>query len=153
MEYEEIKRIIDDIGNSNLTSFEMTCPDGTIISMKKENNGISQNNNQNNLSVLGYENKNLDFNKDSSLNMDLDSTQEYKYITSPMVGTFYLKPAPDKDDFVNVGKHVNKGDTTCIIESMKLMNEIESDISGEVIEILKEDGSPVEYGEKLFKIK
>ena len=144
MEYNEIKKLINDIGNSNLTSFEMTFPDGTVISMKKDNNTTNQ---------VGNDNADKNTLKDFKLNTTSDANQDYKYITSPMVGTFYLKSSPDKDNFVNVGKHINKGETTCIIESMKLMNEIESDVSGEVVEILKEDGTPVEYGEKLFKIK
>ena len=74
-------------------------------------------------------------------------------ITAPMVGTFYRAPAPDADAFVNVGDNVQKGDTLCIIEAMKLMNEIEAEISGEIIEILVEDSEPVEYGQPLFIIE
>ena len=152
MDYKEIKKLIDDIGNSNLTSFDITFPDGTMVSMKKENNKVT-----NQKAYADEKSLKLD-NLSAEENIaPIDNTQkveeEYKYITSPMVGTFYLKASPDKDDFVSVGKHINKGDVACIIESMKLMNEIESEISGEVIEVLKEDGSPVEYGEKLFKIK
>ena len=150
MEYNEIKRIIDDVGNSNLTAFEMTFPDGTKISMSKSNSDVTNQNMKSSIENKSIEKQDNDYdisNENSNLK------DNYKYITSPMVGTFYLRPAPDKDDFVSVGKHINKGDTTCIIESMKLMNEIESDISGEIFEILKEDGSPVEFGEKLFKVK
>ena len=74
-------------------------------------------------------------------------------ITSPMVGTFYESPSPDSESFVKLGDNVKKGQTLCIIEAMKLMNEIESDVSGEVIEILVKDGDMVEYGTPLFKIK
>ncbi len=74
-------------------------------------------------------------------------------ITSPIVGTFYRAPAPDAEPFVKVGDHVNPGDTLCIVEAMKLMNEIESDIAGTVVKILVENAQPVEYGQPLFFIK
>ncbi|PSO81677.1 MAG: acetyl-CoA carboxylase, biotin carboxyl carrier protein [Cyanobacteria bacterium QS_4_48_99] len=74
-------------------------------------------------------------------------------VTSPMVGTFYRAPAPDEEPFVEVGDRVTTQQTVCIIEAMKLMNEIESEVSGEVTEILVEDGEPVEYGQTLMRIK
>jgi acetyl-CoA carboxylase biotin carboxyl carrier protein len=74
-------------------------------------------------------------------------------IKSPIVGTFYGKPSPDADDFVTVGAKVEAGQTLCIIEAMKLMNEIESDVAGEVAQIFVENGKPVEYGEPLFGIR
>ncbi|HQM75384.1 MAG TPA: acetyl-CoA carboxylase biotin carboxyl carrier protein, partial [Candidatus Saccharicenans sp.] len=75
------------------------------------------------------------------------------YITSPMVGTFYRAPSPTSAPFVEIGDTVKKGQTLCIIEAMKLMNEIESDVSGVVTDILVENGKPVEYGQRLFVIK
>ncbi|MFC3530650.1 acetyl-CoA carboxylase biotin carboxyl carrier protein [Vogesella facilis] len=72
---------------------------------------------------------------------------------SPMVGTFYSKPSPDAEPFVKVGQSVNVGDTLCIIEAMKLMNEIEAERAGVVKAILVDDGQPVEYGEPLFIIE
>ncbi len=72
---------------------------------------------------------------------------------SPIVGTFYRAPSPDADAFVQVGQHVNVGDTLCIVEAMKLMNEIESDVSGTVVKILVENGQPVEYNQPMFIIK
>lgn len=74
-------------------------------------------------------------------------------ITSPIVGTFYRSPSPDAPPFVDVGTKVNKGQVLCIIEAMKLMNEIESDVDGVVVRILVENGQPVEYGEPLFLIE
>ena len=74
-------------------------------------------------------------------------------VTSPMVGTFYRAPAPDASPFVEVGSVVNVGETLCIIEAMKMLNEIESDKAGTVKAILKESGQPVEYGEALFIIE
>ncbi len=74
-------------------------------------------------------------------------------IKSPMVGTFYLSPAPDADPYVEVGSAVKKGQVLCIIEAMKLMNEIESDHDGKIVEILVQNGQPVEYNQPLFRIE
>jgi acetyl-CoA carboxylase biotin carboxyl carrier protein len=74
-------------------------------------------------------------------------------VTSPFVGTFYRKPNPDSPSYVNLNDRVEKGAVLCIVEAMKLMNEIEADASGVVIGILVEDGAPVEYGQPLFKIR
>lgn len=78
-----------------------------------------------------------------------------KYITikSPMVGTFYRSPSPDKDAFVKVGDRISKGDHICIIEAMKLFNEIESEVEGKVIKVLAQDATPVEYDQPLFLIE
>jgi acetyl-CoA carboxylase biotin carboxyl carrier protein len=73
-------------------------------------------------------------------------------ITSPMVGTFYSAPAPDEDPFVSVSDRINKGDTVCIIEAMKLMNEIEAEVSGQVMEIVVQNGEPVEFGQVLMRV-
>ena len=72
---------------------------------------------------------------------------------SPMVGTFYRKPSPDDPAFVEVGKKVKVGDVLCIVEAMKVMNEIQSEINGEIVEILVEDSESVEYSQPLFKIR
>ncbi len=73
-------------------------------------------------------------------------------VTSPFVGTFYRKPNPDSPNYVAVHEKVDKGQVLCIVEAMKLMNEIEADVAGTIIAILVEDGAPVEYGQSLFKI-
>ena len=74
-------------------------------------------------------------------------------ITSPIVGTFYRAPSPEADPFAEIGQRVARGKILCIIESMKLMNEIESDVEGEIVEVFPRNGQPVEYGEKLFAIR
>lgn len=74
-------------------------------------------------------------------------------ITSPMVGTFYKSPSPDSDPFVSVGASVKPGDVVCIVEAMKMMNEIESEISGKIVEICVEDGQPVEFGQVLMYVE
>ena len=79
-----------------------------------------------------------------------DAGQEGHVVKAPMVGTFYRSPSPDAKSFVEVGQAVKEGDTICIIEAMKLMNEIEADASGVVKAILVENGQPVEYGQPLF---
>ena len=75
------------------------------------------------------------------------------YVTSPIVGSFYRASSPDADPFVNVGDFVEKGSVVCIIEAMKLMNEIESEVAGEIVSIAVENGHPVEYGERLFVVR
>lgn len=74
-------------------------------------------------------------------------------ITSPMIGTFYKRPSPDKPDFVQVGDEVTQGTVVCIIEAMKLFNEIESEVKGKIVKILVEDASPVEYDQPLFLVE
>lgn len=74
-------------------------------------------------------------------------------VTSPMVGVFYAAPAPDKEPYVSVGTKVSKGDVLCLIEAMKLMNEVTAEKSGEIVEICVENGQVVEYGQPLFMIK
>jgi acetyl-CoA carboxylase biotin carboxyl carrier protein len=79
--------------------------------------------------------------------------EELHIVKSPIVGTFYLAPSPEAPPFVNVGDTVREGQVLCIVEAMKLMNEIEADVSGEVVQILAENGQPVEYGQPLFSVR
>ena len=81
------------------------------------------------------------------------AAREGEAIESPMVGTFYRKPSPDAEDFVNVGDTVSEGQTLCIIEAMKVMNEIKAEKGGTILEISVEDGTPVQFGDELFRIK
>lgn len=83
-----------------------------------------------------------------------NSEDESKYVTikSPIIGTFYRKPAPDKPNFVEVGDTIGQGDVLCVIEAMKLFNDIESEISGKIVKILVEDSSPVEFDQPLFLV-
>lgn len=82
-----------------------------------------------------------------------EAAHKGKALTSPMVGTFYSAPSPDADAFVKVGQTIKEGDVVCIVEAMKLMNEIESDFSGKITEICVEDGQPVEFGQVLMYIE
>ncbi len=79
--------------------------------------------------------------------------EEGSAITSPMVGTFYRKPGPDSPAFANVGDVISEGQTLCIIEAMKVMNEIKAEVSGTITAVLVEDGTPVQFGDALFRIK
>ena len=83
----------------------------------------------------------------------IQSAANYKEVKSPMIGTFYRKPSPDKAEFINVGDHVSKGQVVCVIEAMKLFNEIESDVEGTVIKVLVDDMTPVEYDQPLFLVE
>ncbi len=144
MEYEKIKQLMEDMGNSKLTAIDIDFPDGTKISMKKESDHENT-----------YIEKEIKKDKQEEQIKDQVQTEEQvgNIVKSPMVGTFYIKPSPTSEPYVEIGKTVKKGDILCIIEAMKLMNEIESEFSGEVTEILVKDGDSVEYGTPLFKIK
>ena len=145
MNYEDIKKLIDDMGNSKLTEISIDFPDGTKIGMKKEVKVVEK-----------VQEKNIQHIEQKEVNEIVEiETQEdnCKIVKSPMVGTFYLKPDPNSNPYVEIGKKVKKGDILCIIEAMKLMNEIECEFDGEITEILVKDGEMVEYGKPLFKIK
>jgi len=81
-----------------------------------------------------------------------DETSNYIEITSPIIGTFYRKPSPDKSVFVEVGDIVSSDTVVCMVEAMKLFNEIESEVSGKIVKVLVEDGTPVEFGQPLFLV-
>ncbi len=81
-----------------------------------------------------------------------DDNSKYVTIKSPMIGTFYRKPSPDKPTFVEVGSTIGKGDVLCVVEAMKLFNEIEAEISGKIVKILVDDMSPVEFDQPLFLV-
>lgn len=145
MEYEKLKQLIDDIGNSKLTSLEIEFPDGTKINAKKENKEVITTQ----VPVEVISNKTLE----TKTETNVDKQETGNIVKSPMVGTFYIKPSPTANPYVEIGKYVKKGDILCIIEAMKLMNEIESEYDGEIVEIYVKDGEPVEYGKPLFRVK
>jgi acetyl-CoA carboxylase biotin carboxyl carrier protein len=143
MEYDKIKQLMDDMGNSKLTAIDIDFPDGTKISMKKEEKTV--------VAVP----KNVQVQNITEEVNEVKSKEEIaegNIVKSPMVGTFYIKPSPNAEPYVEVGKEVKKGDVLCIIEAMKLMNEIESEFNGCIKEILVKDGEVVEYGKPLFRI-
>jgi acetyl-CoA carboxylase biotin carboxyl carrier protein len=88
----------------------------------------------------------------SIINNDTAASENHEIIKSPIIGTFYRRPGPDKDPFINVGDKIEKGSVVGIVEAMKLFNEIESDLSGTIVKVLVEDMSPVEYDQPLFLV-
>ena len=144
MEYEKIKQLMDDMGNSKLSSIDIDFPDGTKISMKKNENVE--------ISTKAMKSSSQDVKKEESELEQSSNENTGKIVNSPMVGTFYIKPNPSANPYAEVGKKVKKGDVLCIIEAMKLMNEIESEFDGEIAEIFIKDGEAVEYGKALFRI-
>jgi len=146
MEYEKIKQLIDDMGNSKLSAIDIDFPDGTKISMKKEDTKIVER-------VVSQKNQEIQEEIVNQNEETIEDKEEGNIVKSPMVGTFYMKPSPNSKPYVEVGQKVKKGDVLCIIEAMKLMNEIESEFDGEITEVLLKDGDMVEFGKPLFKIK
>ena len=145
MEYEEIKKLMDDMGNSKLSSLDIEFPDGIKISMAKTV--------QNDISVVTAERITPTVVEIDSRKKEESEDENLQIITSPMVGTFYSSDAPDKPAYVKVGDKIHKGQVVCIVEAMKLMNEIESEFDGEVVEVCAKNEEMVEYGAPLFKIK
>ena len=140
--------------NSKLEELEIEFPDGVKISMKKsekrevivEPHVIEASAPISVPAVKPQEEKGM-------VAVEDKKEENYKVIKSPMVGTFYASSAPDKDPYVKVGDKISKGQVVCIVEAMKLMNEIESEFDGEVVEICVKNEDVVEYGTPLFKIK
>ena len=147
MEYKEIKKLMDDMGDSKLTELEIEFPDGIKISMKKDDGKKLPP-----PAPMVVPQSQVPINTVTS-QVPVEVKMEGNIVKSPMVGTFYSKSSPTAESFVKIGSKVKKGDTLCIIEAMKLMNEIESEYDGEIVEILVNDGEMVEYGQALFIIK
>ena len=130
--------------NHNLSEISLETPDGFKIAMKKAE-VISEN-----VIVKPVEQVIV---KETPKEESKTDEKRGNIVKSPMVGTFYAKPSPTANQYVDIVSTVSKGDTLCIIEAMKLMNEIESDYSGKITEILVKDGEAVEYGTPLFVIE
>lgn len=146
MDYKEIKQLMDDMGESKLDSLEIEFPEGIKISMTK-------NVKEQLVMPKGNETiKEKEVYEQNKYNVDFIE-ENLKIVKSPMVGTFYSSSSPDKDSFVKIGEKVHKGQVLCIVEAMKLMNEIESEFDGEIVEICVNNNDIVEYGMPLFKIK
>lgn len=149
MNYEDIKKLIDDMGNSKIDELNIEFPDGIKISMKKDKAPVMPPMPQETVQYITVPEKNAE----EKVEQKNEVSEEYKIVKSPMVGTFYSKSSPDAKEYVEVGSKVKKGDILCIVEAMKLMNEIESEFDGEIVEICVKDGEMVDYGKPLFKIK
>ena len=153
MNYEDIKKLIDDMGNSKIDELNIEFPDGIKISMKKDKAPVMPPMPQETVQYITVPEQKAEISKEKIVEDKKESLEEYKIVKSPMVGTFYSKSSPDARAYVEVGSKVKKGDILCIVEAMKLMNEIESEFDGEIVEICVGDGEMVEYGKPLFKIK
>lgn len=151
MNYEEIKKLLDDMGNSKVDSLDIEFPDGIKISMKKNETIVKEIVQDNTRQQATQIDRNATENISTESKSQMD--ENYKIVKSPMVGTFYSSPSPKEDAFVKVGDTVKKGDVLCVVEAMKLMNEIESEFDGQIVEICAKNEDMVEYGMPLFKIK
>lgn len=141
MEYEKIKQLMIDMGNSKLTSIDIEFPDGVKIKMEKNAS----------IAVAPVVQQVVEESPVEVVSQK-EEVNEGNIVKSPMVGTFYSKSSPTSSPYVEVGSEVKKGTVLCIVEAMKLMNEIESEFNGKIVEVLVEDGAPVEYGQPLFRI-
>lgn len=165
MNINEIKELIELINSSDLAYFEYECEGSRIKMDKSLTRGLVQDKEvikeESIKKIPSIENVKKEIVKKETAREEIkvdnkeekEDLEDVTIISSPMVGTFYGAPSPDSDSFVSIGEKVNVGSVLCIIEAMKLMNEIESEVNGTVVDILVKDGEMVEYGTPLFKIK
>ena len=153
MDYKDIKKLMDDMGNSKLEELEIEFPDGIKISMSKNSQKevIIKEPETNVIEASAPMNAPVAVQKQETSLTNVE--ENLKVVKCPMVGTFYASSSPEKEPFVKVGDKVKKGQVLCIVEAMKLMNEIESEFDGEIVEICVKNEDIVEYGTPLFKIK
>jgi len=146
MDIRKIKTLIEMLESSNLNEIE--------VSQGEESVRISKGNTSQKDLTHGSINTSeaIDLRKDT-FKQEIKKTIDGNEIKAPIVGTFYRKPSPDKEPFVKIGDNIKKGDVICIIEAMKMMNEIKSDFEGKVAAIEINDGQPVEYGQTIFIIQ
>ena len=162
LDHEDLNRLIDKISKSDIQEFSL---EGEDFKLEIKRNLFDQNQAVNNLvSNTSFDKQTIANQKSINDNVSLVSEPEAPQvappgrsdlteITSPMVGTFYRAAAPGEEPFVEVGNNVKVGQTICILEAMKLMNEIESEFNAEIVEILVENGTPVEFGQVLMRVK
>ena len=145
MDIRKIKTLIEMLEASDLNEIEVTQGEESVRIKKSIGDGNT---------ISGENSINLNKNKNLSDDVAIKDSKyiEGNEIKSPIVGTFYRKPSPNKEPFVNVGDIVAKGDVLCIIEAMKNMNEIKSDFSGKVVSIEVDDAQPVEFGQTIIVI-
>ncbi len=144
MDIRKIKKLIEMLQESDLKEIEVSQGDESVKIVRDHS---AQSNGNNIIQQPEV------FSAEPEIQQKIETSKtEGNVISSPIVGTFYRKPSPNKDPFIRVGDTVEKGDVLCIIEAMKMMNEIKSDFSGKVISIDLEDGQPVEYGQSIITI-
>lgn len=152
MDYKSIQELIKTVSNSMLTLLELESEGIKIKMEKKQGNIVVDSIPEVTKTIAMKEEPATAENKPNEEKKE-ELKEEGFIVNSPIVGTFYRSSGPDSEPFVKVGSKVKKGDVLCIIEAMKLMNEIESEADGEVAEIFAENESMVEYGAPLFRIK
>ena len=146
MDIRKIKTLIEMLEASNLNVIEVSQGEESVrISKSSGEIKVLQDSN------IGINNESQSINKID--NNQIENEIKGNQVTSPIVGTFYRKPSPDKEPFVKVGDIVNKGDVLCIIEAMKMMNEIKSEFDGKISSIEVDDGQPVEFGQTIIVIE
>ena len=144
MDIRKIKKLIEMLQESDLKEIEVSQGDESVRILRDR--FVQTNGNK----IIQ---KPEVFSAEPEIQQKIETSKaEGNVITSPIVGTFYRKPSPDKDPFIRVGDTVEKGDVLCIIEAMKMMNEIKSDFSGKIVSIDLEDGEPVEFGQSIITI-
>ena len=144
MDIRKIKKLIEMLQESDLKEIEVSQGDESVRILRDR--FVQTNGNK----IIQQPDV---FSAEPEIQQKIETSKtEGNVITSPIVGTFYRKPSPDKDPFIRVGDTVEKGDVLCIIEAMKMMNEIKSDFSGKVVSIDLEDGEPVEFGQSIITI-
>ena len=151
LEIEQIERLLRFMNENNLEEFEYSRGD-VHIRLRKPSSGAPAAQNRaaaEQEAGSGAERAGTGSRAES----EIRAGENLHLVKSPIVGTFYASPSPGAEPFVRVGSHVESGQTLCIVEAMKLMNEIESDVSGDVVQVLAESGQPVEYGQALFGIR
>ncbi|ELN1807176.1 acetyl-CoA carboxylase biotin carboxyl carrier protein [Staphylococcus pseudintermedius] len=155
MNFKEIKELINILDNSNLT--EISIEDkGTTINLKKEKEKEIVTQQISAPQQMVAPTVTAEPVQVNAASVDIPTTEadaSLKTITAPMVGTFYKSPSPEESAYVQIGDQVTPDTTVCILEAMKLFNEIQAELAGEIVEILVEDGQMVEYGQALFKVK
>jgi len=150
IDYKELRKLLDLMDEKNLSQFELEVEGLKIMLSRVQSQPSSQTITPMPIQTPQIEELTKETPSETTLEKPSDSVY---YIRSPMVGTFYRAPDPSSPPFVEVGEPVKKNQIVSIIEAMKLMNEIESDVDGIIEEILVENGKPVEYGQKLFAVK
>ena len=146
MDIRKIKTLIEMLEASNLNEIEVSQGEESVrISKSSGEIKVLQDSN------IGIKSESQSINKID--NNQIENEIKGNQVTSPIVGTFYRKPSPDKEPFVKVGDIVNKGDVLCIIEAMKMMNEIKSEFDGKISSIEVDDGQPVEFGQTIIVIE
>ena len=146
MDIRKIKTLIEMLEASNLNEIEVSQGEESVrISKSSGEIKVLQDSN------IGINNESQSINKID--NNQIENEIKGNQVTSPIVGTFYRKPSPDKEPFIKVGDIVNKGDVLCIIEAMKMMNEIKSEFDGKISSIEVDDGQPVEFGQTIIVIE